>query len=101
MQLPIQHLHRNYLQPRPSLIEFPPGATILLPSAHSNLTISTDETRYSFTQYTTGALFRWVEQGLQKSEEFYASLSDEELEAQQEKDKHRWEYGLPLFPEFP
>ncbi|KAI0669308.1 hypothetical protein C8Q78DRAFT_977900, partial [Trametes maxima] len=50
------------------MIEFPPGALILIPSAllrHSNTTIGPNETRYSFTQYSAGGLFRWVECGFQ------------------------------------
>jgi hypothetical protein len=85
------------------VIEFPPGSTILLPSAilaHSNVAVSSHETRYSFTQYTAGGLFRWVEQGFQKTKDFYDSLSDEEREVQQVKDGGRWKYGLSLFPEF-
>ena len=65
------------------VIEFPPRCTILLPSAilaHSNVTIALKETRYSFTQYTAGGLFRWVENGFQKSTDFSASLSEEGLE---------------------
>ncbi len=41
------------------VIEFPPGSTILIPSAvlcHSNTAISRKETRYSFTQYTVGGV---------------------------------------------
>ncbi|KAJ8488860.1 hypothetical protein ONZ45_g13805 [Pleurotus djamor] len=48
------------------VIEFPPGCTILIPSAvlhHSNTPIHTSETRYSVTQYTSGELFRWVHNG--------------------------------------
>jgi hypothetical protein len=48
------------------VIEFPPGWTLLLPSAfinHSNTPISPSETRYSFTQYTAGGIFRYVEDG--------------------------------------
>jgi hypothetical protein len=48
------------------VLEFPPGWTILLPSAyvqHGNTPISPDETRYSFTQYTAGGLFRYVDDG--------------------------------------
>ena len=47
---------------------------------------------------TAGALFQWVERGFKKTVDFYASLSDDELEAQKEKDKGRWEYGLSMFP---
>ncbi|KAF9036136.1 hypothetical protein BJ165DRAFT_1316006, partial [Panaeolus papilionaceus] len=47
------------------VVEFPPGSLILIPSAvitHSNTTLLPHETRYSFTQYSAGALFRWVDQ---------------------------------------
>jgi hypothetical protein len=85
------------------VIEFPPGSTILLPSAtisHSNVTIGRDERRYSFTQYTAGGLFRWVENGFQKSTDFRASLSPEESAKQNEKDEQRWAWGLSLLPRF-
>ncbi|KAJ7027568.1 hypothetical protein C8F04DRAFT_1189375 [Mycena alexandri] len=42
------------------ILEFPPGCTILLPSAaifHSNIPIGPNERRYSFTQYSAGAFF--------------------------------------------
>ncbi|KAJ7834833.1 hypothetical protein B0H13DRAFT_1913881 [Mycena leptocephala] len=42
------------------VIHFPPGSSILLPSAilrHSNVSIQQGETRYSFTQYTAQAFF--------------------------------------------
>jgi hypothetical protein len=48
------------------IIEFPAGAHILIPSAilyHSNTTLHTGDTRYSFTQYCAGPLFRWVDAG--------------------------------------
>jgi len=83
------------------VIEFPPGSTILIPSAamaHSNTTISVDERRYSFTQYTAGGLFRWVENGFMRSEDFYPSLSPDELLKQCEKDANRWAWGLSLIP---
>jgi len=83
------------------VIEFLPGCTILLPSAiltHSNVEISPEERRYSFTQYNADGLFRWVENGFQKSPDFYASLSEEGLKEQQLKDAARWEFGLSMFP---
>ncbi|THU93006.1 hypothetical protein K435DRAFT_670982 [Dendrothele bispora CBS 962.96] len=46
------------------ILELPPGCTILIPSAyirHSNTPIGKGETRYSFTQYTAGGLFCWVD----------------------------------------
>ncbi|KAJ6448977.1 hypothetical protein C8R47DRAFT_926886, partial [Mycena vitilis] len=48
------------------VIRFPAGSTIFIPSAllrHSNVAIQQGETRYSFTQFTAGGLFRWVNNG--------------------------------------
>ncbi|KAJ7924743.1 hypothetical protein B0H13DRAFT_2229941 [Mycena leptocephala] len=48
------------------VIRFPPGSTILIPSAilrHSNVAIQQGETRYSFTQYTAAGIFRYVYNG--------------------------------------
>ncbi|KAF7296647.1 hypothetical protein HMN09_01073000 [Mycena chlorophos] len=45
------------------VIEFPPGSTIAIPSAllrHSNTSVQQHETRYSFTQFSAGGLFRYV-----------------------------------------
>ncbi|KAI0037901.1 hypothetical protein FA95DRAFT_1506343 [Auriscalpium vulgare] len=50
------------------VIEFPPGSTILIPSAlltHSNTPVRPGETRRSFTQYCAGGLMRWHSHGLQ------------------------------------
>ncbi|KAJ8072162.1 hypothetical protein PM082_015720 [Marasmius tenuissimus] len=48
------------------VVDFPPGLTVLIPSAvitHSNTRITEGDERTSFTQYTAGAIFRWVENG--------------------------------------
>jgi hypothetical protein len=72
------------------VLEFPPGCTILIPSAsisHSNIGILEEEKRYSFTQYTAGALFRWVNQTKRSS-------------VSQEEDENTEKYilnGLSLF----
>ncbi|PPQ80859.1 hypothetical protein CVT26_015076 [Gymnopilus dilepis] len=82
------------------VIEFPPGSTILLPSAiiaHSNTSIQNHEKRYSFSQYTAGGLFRWVEHDFQLAADYYASLSTEDLNTARQKDAERWQYGLSLF----
>ncbi len=50
------------------VIEFPPLASILIPSgivSHSNIDIEDGEVRYSMTQYSAGGLFRWVAAGHQ------------------------------------
>lgn len=82
------------------VIEFPAGATILLPSAtlrHSNIAVQDGETRYSFSQYAAGGLFRWVDQGMQCTKAFWASLSDDEWEAEMAKSEARWREGVKLF----
>lgn len=82
------------------VIEFPPGSTIFIPSAslrHSNTTIAKGETRYSFTQYSAGGLFRWVDQGFQKSPQYWGSLTREEHAAAREECNERWKMGIDLF----
>lgn len=49
-----------------TVVEFPSGSTILIPSAvfkHGNVPIQPGESRQSFTQYCAGGLLRWVECG--------------------------------------
>ncbi|KAK0467697.1 uncharacterized protein EV420DRAFT_1616587 [Desarmillaria tabescens] len=86
------------------VIEFPPGSTILFPSAilrHSNTPIGCGETRYSFTQYMSGGLFRWVDQGLQLSEDYWSQLSDAEHDAALRTRAGRWAMGLGLYASMP
>ncbi|KAG6836657.1 hypothetical protein H0H93_005327 [Arthromyces matolae] len=81
------------------VIEFPPGATALIPSAvipHGNTPLQSDETRFSFTQYCSGGLFRWMEHGMQSDRTYFESLSDDDILANREKDARRWELGLSL-----
>lgn len=55
------------------VVEFPPGSTILLPSAviaHSNTSILPSEKQYSFTQYSAGSLFQWVNNNFKQSVDF-------------------------------
>ncbi|KAK7040679.1 hypothetical protein VNI00_009585 [Paramarasmius palmivorus] len=85
------------------VIEFPPGTTILLLSAvlrHSNTAIAPDKWRYSFTQYTAGSLFRWVERGFQMEKDFWASLSSEEAKLAKARDKERWKSAFANFTKF-
>ncbi|KAL1685119.1 hypothetical protein GGG16DRAFT_66948 [Schizophyllum commune] len=82
------------------IIRFPPGSTVLIPSAiinHSNTAIAEGETRYSVTQYTSGALFRWVEHGFQLDEKFYAGCTAEERAAARKANRERWEKGVEMF----
>ncbi|KAJ7036453.1 hypothetical protein C8F04DRAFT_1181460 [Mycena alexandri] len=82
------------------ILEFPPGCTILLPSAaifHSNIPISTNECRYSFTQYTAGGIFRWIEHGFQSEEAYFDSLSAEEVGRERAEARERWSRGVGYF----
>ncbi|KAJ7355228.1 hypothetical protein DFH08DRAFT_690522, partial [Mycena albidolilacea] len=60
------------------VIRFPPGSTILIPSAlihHSNVPIQAHEYCSSFVQYTAGGLFRWVCNGFRTDENWGKSAS--------------------------
>ncbi|KAK7020694.1 hypothetical protein VNI00_017636 [Paramarasmius palmivorus] len=79
------------------MIEFPPGTTIYLPSAtlcHLNTTIRPHEKRYSFTMFSAGGLFRWVEHGFQTEKVYSATVAAAQLAADNRK---RWDNGLALF----
>ena len=88
-----------YLVELKLVIEFPPGSTILIPSAvirHGNVPIQQGETRTSFTQYAAGGLFRWVDYGFKT----WNQLSESDparanLELQQRA--HKWADFLNLF----
>lgn len=54
------------------VIRFPPGSTVLIPSAtlrHGNTVVQKDEKRFSFTAYCPGGLFRWVTYGFKLEED--------------------------------
>jgi hypothetical protein len=81
------------------VLEFPPGATVLLPSAcisHSNIPIQANESRYSFTQYSAGSLFRFVDQNFMKKEDFMATLSPQQQIVEEFKSSSRLYEGLSL-----
>ncbi|KAJ6538376.1 hypothetical protein DFH09DRAFT_1090614 [Mycena vulgaris] len=82
------------------IIRFPPGSTILLPSAlirHSNVPIRPHEHRSLFVQYTAGGLFRWVRNGFQTDEDWERSASRKEKEERDAESKKRWERGMKMF----
>lgn len=82
------------------VIEFPPGSTILIPSAiltHSNVPVPKGSTRYSVTQYTAGGLFRWVDHGFQSEESYWRSLTDEGCAEETQRMEGRATIGMGLF----
>ncbi|KAH9849136.1 hypothetical protein C2E23DRAFT_738068 [Lenzites betulinus] len=77
------------------IVEFPPGSTILMPSAlirHSNTTVQPHEVRYSLTQYSAGGLFRWVECGFRTQKSFKAAGGSYRVTGEE-----RWRQGLDMF----
>jgi hypothetical protein len=82
------------------VIEFPPGSTILIPSAtlrHSNVAIQPGEKRFSFTQYTAGGLLRWVEHGFQSAVNYMSGLNKKQLVEAELKAAKRWTDGVDMF----
>ncbi|KAJ7065088.1 hypothetical protein B0H15DRAFT_794640, partial [Mycena belliarum] len=82
------------------VIRFPPGSTILIPSAiirHSNVPVAAHEQRFSFTQYTAGGLFRWIRNGFQTEEAWERTATREAKRARAAEDSHRWEKGVDMF----
>ncbi|KAK7032461.1 hypothetical protein VNI00_013019 [Paramarasmius palmivorus] len=70
------------------VIDFPPGSTILIPSAvitHSNTRIAEGDERTSVTQYTAGAIFRWVDAGCKTDKALKAHNADAWKEHEQKK----------------
>ncbi|KAJ7092136.1 hypothetical protein C8R43DRAFT_908171 [Mycena crocata] len=82
------------------VIRFPPGSTILIPSAiirHSNVPVGPSERRYSFTQYTAGGLFRWIRNGFQTDEAFEKNASRAAKAAREAETSRRWEEGVAMY----
>jgi hypothetical protein len=86
------------------VICFPPGSTILIPSAillHSNVKIRDGEERYSIMQYTAGGLLRWVYNGFRSDKVLLGRMRKEgkaeEMEKWQSDHDSRFEEGLQMF----
>ena len=80
-------------------IEFPPGSTILIPSAtltHSNTAVQSHEARLYFTQYSAGGLFRWVDNGCMTEAELKASDEDA-YDRMMESKETRWKISLGMY----
>ncbi|PPR01535.1 hypothetical protein CVT26_015140 [Gymnopilus dilepis] len=82
------------------VIEFPPGTSIMIPScaiAHSNTRIQPGETRFSFTQYSSGGIFRWVDNGYKTVDAYMSDLDAEEKERVLAQLAKQLEHGLSLY----
>ncbi|KAJ7742910.1 hypothetical protein B0H16DRAFT_1323052, partial [Mycena metata] len=81
------------------VIEFPHGSTILIPSAtlaHSNIPVAKTEYRASFTQYSAGGLFRYVDNDFMTEAELAESNPEKYRENLASKEA-RWEMGVGLW----
>ena len=82
------------------VIRFPPGATILIPSAllyHSNASLPDDQKRYSLTQYTSGDLLRWVANGFMNDNEFEETATAAEKRVRADVDANRRDNNIKSF----
>ncbi|KAJ7715458.1 hypothetical protein B0H16DRAFT_1339771, partial [Mycena metata] len=90
-----------YLRQLRLIIQFPSGATILIPSGcldHGNPPIQPNETRYSITQYAAGGLFRWAAYGFQSAKSLLAQPGGQDVkDAFDGVPGSRWKWGLNLF----
>jgi hypothetical protein len=80
-------------------VKFPPGSTILIPSAllvHSNASIRPDETRAAIVQYAAGGLFRWSEL-LMTEKQFLEQATDEDLQRYQNRQASHWVEAVGMF----
>ena len=81
------------------IIEFPPGRSIIIPSAcitHGNLPICKSENRISMTQYTAGGLVRWLDYGCRSAEKF-KKHDRKGKKAMDDKGDERWRDGIKMY----
>ncbi|KIK50091.1 hypothetical protein GYMLUDRAFT_51398 [Collybiopsis luxurians FD-317 M1] len=82
------------------VIRFPPGSSIIILSAilrHSNLPIQPGEKRYSITQYSAGALFRFAANGMKNDKDYLPTATPEQVEEYIRERRTRWEKSLKKF----
>ncbi|PPQ85142.1 hypothetical protein CVT24_012150 [Panaeolus cyanescens] len=81
------------------LIEFPPGSLILIPSAlltHANTPVGPTDRRISFTQFCSGGIFRFIENGF-KSEADLKRTDEDRYAEMMEAKAGRKDFGLSLW----
>ncbi|KAJ7431293.1 hypothetical protein B0H11DRAFT_2262169 [Mycena galericulata] len=83
------------------VIRFPPGCSILIPSAilrHSNVSIQQGEKRFSFTQYTAAGIFRFVYNGFKTEKTIDESQlpKAERVRRAQDRADH-WAEGMKMY----
>ncbi|KAJ3765150.1 hypothetical protein FB446DRAFT_655644 [Lentinula raphanica] len=82
------------------VLEFPPGSLIVIPSGvlrHSNTDIQRGESRFSFTQYTAGGLFRWVDYGFQTFDSYCKQRTAADAARDEQHKRRHWKMGVDMF----
>ena len=83
-----------------ALVRFPPGSTILIPSAlllHSNASIQPGEERFSIVQYVAGGLGRWMHYGQRKQKDWRAHASLAEIQEDNNVSRRRWAEAVEMY----
>ncbi|KAK2466624.1 hypothetical protein APHAL10511_000882 [Amanita phalloides] len=81
-------------------VDFPPGLTILMPSAlllHSTTSISNREKRFSMIQYISGHLLRWVENGFWSDKEWGATATAEDEMLRERENEAWWSKAVNMY----
>lgn len=82
------------------ILRFPAATTIIINSAiirHSNLPIQAGERRYSITQYSAGALFRFRYNGFRNDKDRLARATPKEKEQWVKENARQWKEALEKF----
>jgi hypothetical protein len=83
------------------IICFPPGSTIMIPSAilcHSNVSIQQGEKCFSFMQFSAAGLFRFICNGFQMDKVMKNSgMTTAEKKKRMDDHKKRWVDGLNMY----
>lgn len=82
-------------------VEFPPGSTVLVPSAtlpHGNTPLQPGESRMSITQYCAGGLIRWVDYGFKSAKTLMGEPGGAARKAELDGPLgSRWVWALGMF----
>ena len=74
-------------------IQFPPGATALIPSAlitHSNTKVQPGEVRYSIVQYASDRIFQWANNSNSTNTAWLKQATPQDMEARMKEQERRW-----------
>ncbi|KAJ3913716.1 hypothetical protein F5877DRAFT_51850 [Lentinula edodes] len=81
------------------VVEFPPGAGILVPSAsvtHANVPIGPEEHRHSVTFFTAARILCWYFNGFMNDNQFLAQASEMQREDWGRYRADLWKFGLDM-----